>query len=355
MTMNFSDTDHGPSPLHDGLTLLRATPWAVLLWLSLAVGGLLLLRHVWALQFVPEVDIGTWVGWLVLAWSAGVWLVLWLFWGLGLPMLLLDAPSTPTPWRRALVALFGLAAAALVLQVWVLSLDAIYVFFGLFVLVALIAFRAVLVKLDVRHGVFIFTHDVLEVGLWALWGALPALAWTVAGGPADDVMAWRWVLWTPCVLALVVVAVAHAPRVLQPRMRALTLLVSVVLGVAVLSRPAVLERWSQGLWGLSAQTLPVTLVLTEAGCHAANTALGKQVCWYDPIARQGIARNARMVSHHGAQVVVQMNHSLSKSCLTAADIQGVAWKRMVLRKEAVIAWGQDVEGDHRACVSPRNP
>jgi hypothetical protein len=351
--MNFSATEHSPSFLHDGLTPLRATPWAAVLCLSMAVGGLLLLLQMAALHFVPEVEVGTWVGWFLLAWAAGIWLVLWPLWGLALPFLLLDAPSAPTPWRRALVALLGLAAASWVLLVWVGGLGWIYVFFGLFVLVALIAFRAALVKLDVRHGLFIFTHDVLEVGLWALWGALPGLAWAAAGGEAADV--WHWVLWGPIGFAIVVVALAHAPQVLQPRLRALTLLLCVVLGVAVLSRPQVLARWSQGLLGLSSQTLPVTLVLTEAGCHATNTALGKQVCWYDPIARQGIARNARMVSHHGAQVVVQMNHSLSQSCLSTADIQELKWKRMVLRKEAVIAWGQDMEAAHRPCVEPSKP
>ncbi len=343
-----NETSQFNLPSNVWLHSLRQTPWPAVLLLSLGVAAWLLLMQVAAFQYLPSLELGTWLGLALLAWGAGLWLVLLPLWALLMPAQLLDGPSVASPWRGTVVAVAGLLLAALVLWVGVWGQAPIYAAFGVFVVLVLIGVRAAMVKLNLRHGLFILAHDGLEVLMWALWGSLPWLAWSVSGQgvSASTVQALAAV---PLVLALGVVALAHVPQVLQPRWRALAWLLVVVLGVAWLSRPAVFGRWAQGMLGLSVQHTPVTLVLTDAGCNAANNALDKRVCWYDPIARQGIVRNARIVSHHGDQLVVQMNHSLRKGCLSEQELQGALWRRMVLKRQELIAWGQDFEPVSQGC------
>ena len=328
---------------------LRQTSWPAVLFLSLGIAAWLLLMQVAAVQYLPTLEVGTWLGLALLAWGAGLWLVLLPLWAVSVPAQLLDGPSVSTPWRGTLLALAGLFLAALVLWVGVWGLAPIYAAFGVFVLVVLIGVRAAMVKFNARHGLFIFGHDALEVLMWVLWGSLPWLVWCAAG-QSVQLSTVQVLAWVPLAAALGAVVLAHVPAVLQPRLRMLVWLLVVVLGVAWLSRPAVFGRWANGMLGLSVQNSPVTLVLTDAGCHAANNALDKRVCWYDPIARQGMVRNARIVSHHGDQVVVQMNHSQRKSCLSDADVQGMVWRRMVLKRSELIAWAQDFDFRTKECV-----
>ena len=337
------------SPLFSWPQSLRQTPCSAVLLLSLGVAAWLLLMQVAAVQFMPVLDVGAWLGLALLAWGAALWLVLLPLWALAMPAQLLDGPSVSSPWRGTALALAGLALAALVLWVGVWGLAPIYAALGLVVLLVLMGLRAGMVRLNLRHGLFIFAHDALEVLMWTVWGSLPWLAWRASGQTvsADWLQS---VAWVPLVTALGVVALAHVPAVLQTRMRLLACLLVVVLGLAWLSRPTVFGRWANGMLGLSVQHSPVTLVLTDAGCNAANNALDKRVCWYDPIARQGVVRNARIVSQQGEQVVVQMNHSQRKSCLSDADVQSMVWRRMVLKRSELIAWGQDFDPVSQGCL-----
>ena len=346
MTSITSSSEFSTAPW---LKNLRQTPCPAVLLLSLGVAAWLLLMQLSAVQFMPAMDVGGWLGLLLLAWGAGLWLVLLPLWALWMPTQLLDGPSVASPWRGSVLAKAGLLLAALVLWVGVWGLAPIYAAFGVFVLLVLMAVRAGMVRLNLRHGLFIFAHDALEMLMWALWGSLPWLAWR-AGGQSVSVQTVQSLAWVPLLSGALVVGLAHVPAVLQPRMRILLCLMAVVLGVAWLSRPAVFGRWANGMLGLSVQNTPVTLVLTDAGCNAANNALDKRVCWYDPIARQGMVRNARIVSHHGEQVVVQMNHALRKNCLTDEQVQATVWKRMVLRRSELIAWAQDFDPSGSACA-----
>lgn len=328
---------------------LRQTPWLFVLMLSGGVAVWLLLMQVAAVQYMPVLDLGGWLGLALLAWGAALCLVVLVLWGLTMSTQLLDGPSVSTPWRGSVMALAGLGLAALVLWVGLWGLAPIYAAFGVFVLVVLLGLRAGMVRLNVRHGLFIFAHDGLEVLMWALWGSLPWLAWRVSG-PGLQAPVWVSVAWVPLAVALAVVVLAHVPAVLQPRLRWLMCLVVVVVGLAWLSRPEVYGRWANGMLGLSVQNSPVTLVLTDAGCNAANNALDKRVCWYDPIARQGTVRHARIVSQQGEQVVVQMNQNHRTDYLSDADVQTLVWRRMVLKRSELIAWGQDFDPTNQGRV-----
>lgn len=344
-----SSISSSSSPSSSWPSFLRQTPWGAVVLLSLGVAAWLLLIQVASVQYLPSLNVGAWLGLVVLAWGAALWLVLLPLWALYLPVHLLDGPSLTSPWRGSVVAMAGLLLAALVLWVGVWGLAPVYAAFGVFVLLVLVGVRGGMLRMNLRHGLFIFAHDALEMLMWALWGSLPWLVW-IAAGQGVPATTLQTLVWVPSVSALLVVGLAHVPAVLQPRMRLLACLLVVVLGLAWLSRPAVFGRWASGMLGMSVQNASVTLVLTDAGCHAANTALDKRICWYDPVARQGIVRNARIVSHHGDQVVVQMNHSVRKSCLTDAEVQGLVWRRMVLKRSELIAWAQDFDPASKGCI-----
>lgn len=330
------------SPSSSWPSFLRQTPWGTVVLLSLGVAAWLLLMQVASVQYLPSLDVGAWLGLVVLAWGAALWVVLLPLWALYLPVHLLDGPSVISPWRGTLVAMAGLLLAALVLWVGVWGLAPIYAAFGVFVLWVLMGLRASMVRLNLRHGLFVFAHDTLEVLMWALWGCLPWLTWCASGRTAQPQIL-QALTWVPLTAGLLALALAHVPAVLAPRLRTLAWMLCMALALAWLSRPAVFGQWANGMLGWSVQNRPVTLVLTEAGCNAANSALDKRVCWYDPFARQGVVRQVRMVSHQGDQVVVQMNHAQHKLYLSDAELQGMPWRRMVLQRSALIAWAHEAE------------
>lgn len=346
MTSNASSSDSTFS----WLAGLRSAPWSALHFLSWGLAALLLLLYRGSVQALPVDEWSDWLGLAVLAWGSAWWLVLVCAWAWVMPQGLLDGPSVTSPWRGTVVALAGLALAALLLWVGVWGQATVYAAFGFFVVLVLIGVRATLIKLNLRHGLFIVAHDALEVGMWALWACLPWLLWE-ATGRAFDAQALKTLAGVPLVLAVVVLALAHVPQVLQARLRMLTLVLGLALGVAWLARPAVFGVWAQGVLGAPAQSLPVTLALTDAGCNALNTALERRVCWYDPQVRHATVRYVRMVSFKGDEVVLQFHPSLRSQCLEPKDLASTAWRRVALRKQEVISWGQSVRpAQQRGCA-----
>lgn len=319
-------------------------------FLSLGVAALLLLLQLGSWRAELALETLSWVGLAMLAGCAAVWLVMLVLWAWLMPQSLLDGPSVTSPWRGTVVALAGLVLGGLLLWVGVWGLDPLYAAFGLFVAVVLIGVRAALVKLNLRHGLFLAAHDGLEVGMWALWACAPWLLWQ-ASGRAFEVQLLKTLAWLPLVFAMVVLALAHVPAVLQARLRALVLVLGLALGVAWLARPGVLGGWASGLLGLNRPALPVTLVLTDSGCNAANLAMDRRVCGYEPNARHATLRHARWVSSSNDGVVVQLHMGPRKGCVSAQEAAALPWQRLTLRKQELIAMSQHVRPSPQECTA----
>ena len=286
--------------------LSRTLPWPSIVFLSMAIGTLLLILQPDFSLLLPGLSVADWRMW-ALAWGTGLWLVLLSWLAVSMPQALLDGPSVVTPWRGSIVAVIGLTLAVFLVWLALNGMAAVYAAFGLFVVLVLIGVRAALIKLNPRHGFFIAAHDALEVAMWTLWASLPWLVWEWSGRTFDA----AWVsgcMWIVLALAVAALLLAHVPTVLQKRMRLLILVLVLGAALAWVVRSGGLIGASERFSGQRMGS-PSTLVLTDAGCSAANSALEKRLCWFDPIARQGTLRNARIKAVMGDSVIVEINNS----------------------------------------------
>ncbi|HEV6968735.1 hypothetical protein [Roseateles sp.] len=345
-TPSLSTATPSSAPAADGW---RGLPWTALALSSAGIGVLLLFRQWDVAAQDGWLGLVGWPIWLLLACCAGLWLVLSVTLSVSMPQALLDGPSVTAPWRGSVVALAGLALGALFVWVGVSDAAPVYAAFGLFVVIVLAGVRAVLVRINVRHGLFVATHDLLEIGMWAAWAALPWLAWEASGRAFDGRWAGR-LAGVNAALVLVALAVAHMPVVLQPRMRLLVLVLALALAVAALARLAPVRSWDFAAPALRLSQ-PSNVALTETGCNAANIALDRRLCVYDPLARHGTLRNVRIESMSGDEVILLVNPTARPGCLTTQDLRGPGWRRVTLRKQGLLAWGQDMPVPaERACT-----
>jgi hypothetical protein len=327
------------SQIGELLEQIKNTPWVGIWNLALATGGLLLVVFFGAINFLPDLDLKALAGTLASVAAIALFLVGFLGAGLMLPTLYIDLAGSQDGRIRFFEALLGIFVAfALLVNGINQSEWATQILIAIFV-VPILACMAI-VQYSVKG---VFRKQLESVGaiagstlLWAIWAlTIPMFyyALLVHGEGISDWEAYFLLFSFPVIFAMMSITVAKLPKANRASGRAVACVLAVLLFGFLARHPAFISQTTVSALGLSVETRPVTLVLTESGCHTVNLALEEVSCALTNDTKLGKWTDVRLISRIGAQVLL---HWQSKKT-TSPEV----WRRVVLRKEDVLSWSYE--------------
>lgn len=330
---------------------LNAMPWASLLSLTLAVGGIFLLVFFVSLGFLPDLDFKDLTGIILAVALVGVCTVLVIGGGFVLPTLYLDLQDQ----RKRLTAL--LQAILGVVWAFLLVLKAIFASHYPDWAYAITAFVAIAAPYLISRCVDKHTtwanlgKTYVLVGLWFVWALAIPLLYFLAMSQQVKREDWEFALRLlsfPLLFAVLSLVAASLPE----HQRGLGRLGAVFLAVVIFSylsnRPAIIPEAVIRLLGLSLDRDHVTVILTETACNSINLsfrAYGKP-CEFDLPSKLGVVTDSQIKSRIGAQIVAHWRPlKLPVTARTDAQLyaalkdgENAIWQRIVLNKSEVISW-----------------
>jgi hypothetical protein len=323
---------------------VKDIPWASIWSLVLAIGGLILVLFFSSIGFLPDLDIEALAGVIASIAIVGLYFLIMLGTGFILPTLFikLDAPAHKAIHKATVLleAFLGIAiGGGLVLNAaYPTHCSAIYgILIG--VLPILLCYGIAFWKVRPEY-ISRGSKSVAKVFAWGFWSLMiPMFSYVQLTERKET----EWIdivifLLFPVAFAVVSILIACQPVKKQLILRPIAAIVSVIALSFFVSRPALVSHAAVAILGLSVDQKDVAVVLSEAGCNAANAMLGQQACVVDKDAKLGALHKARIVSRIGSQMVVRWQPVPAKA---AGDAVEQAWRRAIFKKEDVIGWAYD--------------
>ena len=320
---------------------LKAIPWAALWSLALATGGLFLVSYFASIKHLPDLKIEDLTGTILAVAVVGMFVVIFIGYGLILPILFLK-PGRSFGYVLSKAAMGTATAIAIFLNL-ALDLPCKGLVWAAIPMVSIAA--------CIWHAHYFSKQSwfsetaitVFHVGSWALWALMVPMLYygSIASQNEDsDLTTWLMLFLAPALFAVVSVILSSLPDSQRKGFQLAAAVGSVVLLSVIANSPAFIPQTVIALLGLSVDRKPVTLVLTESGCNAANLLLDGKPCTFDSGTKLGSLLDVRIVSRVGAQVVVHWQHGMNLTATVCAATNN-NWRRTILKKDDVVSWAYD--------------
>jgi hypothetical protein len=370
---------------------LKKIPWLSIWNIVLTIGGIFLLAFCVSIDFLPDLDLKEITVTLAGIALVGVQFVAAFGFALIVPALFqpkeltkLDNNSKVLIFVEAVLGIFVaggvlLYAASQDSSIPLIenALYAIYCFIGIF-FVSFAYINYLLSKKSSSKGLNFakLFLSFVKVVAWFIWAFIIPIFSYVILNDSDEITAWQiFILFIlPIFFAIISIMIAtQEDKKIWQSLAILAPVCVIIFGMFLDSsnnNTSHIFRAPLNALGLTMTNKNVDFVVTENACHAANTVLSPAACNWDASKKMGHICNAKLTSRIGSQVLLHWPFPLPKSlplftpfpadqnnvkkyvtqdfvCLNvyekATDKTGIKdtriWKRLVLNKQDVIAWG----------------